>query len=131
MPVIIVCEPAIPAYVDDVESPWDKAKKLTDDATIQVVCLDDGVAVYCDEDGVAKNLAINRYLPATMPEIPDGMVVIDGTNGNHPEPGEIGVHEIRGPFILTREIGEDGWEDLSENDVARYLELLNQQLRVP
>ncbi len=130
MPVtykILVCRMGAGPELVEVESPFKWAKKLLggEDAYIEVAYLDDGVQIFLDEDGIGKGLGINRLIPARAPVVPEGVFVIDMTDGRAAPPGTIGYHEIRGDFILTRHnLREDEPESLTPEDIQKYTTLL-------
>lgn len=125
---IITCPVALPAFSFKVDDPWHYVKQLLDQATIEMIELEDGVTIFFDEDGRAKELPPNRTIPARAPDRrPEPGFTIDLTGGQRADPGEMGEYLIQGPFILTRLApGDVGYFDLTEADVKTYLTGLNE-----
>lgn len=125
--------------VKEVESPWHFTKKLCaderdKDPTIQIVTLDDGVEIYCDEDALGKGLPLNRRVPATAPPLPPGFTMDDvvGWDPSMAKPGELGEHHIHGNFILCRHDNEkDEPMSLTDEDIAKWLSILWPQAPEP
>ncbi|TAL42819.1 MAG: hypothetical protein EPN91_07530, partial [Salinibacterium sp.] len=107
--VCIICPVALPAFAAGCEDPWAYAKKMLgregdNDPTLQALCLDDGVVVLCDEEGLFKNLPLNRQIPARMPELARrGMVAVGGVDDDHVR-GELG--HAGGDLPVEREVLE-------------------------
>lgn len=130
MPRIIIAPAGLPAFVAECTSPWDQIKdRIGRSAIVEAVGLEDGVVVLCDEEAQFKDLPVNRQLPVRMPELPTDMEVINVTGADLLAPGEMGVHRIHGDFVLTRYAGEVDWNDLTQEDVDRYLPILNGQYK--
>lgn len=133
MKKVLVCKVGQAPFVELAANPWDYTKEylIGENSLIQVVHLDDGVAMYFDEEGTGKKLPVNRLVPARAPNFnaSDFSFVIDTTGGNRPAPGEMGVHIVRGHFLLCQEAGVDGegemlYKDLTDTQIKKYEELL-------
>ena len=105
--------------LEDSSNPFNHAKELIGGGYVESLTLEDGVVVYCDENGRHLGLPINRVIPARMPEFPSDMFVIDTRQDGGPPPGEMGVHRIYGNFLLTRH-GEEDCIDLTDADIQKY-----------
>lgn len=113
----------------EVETPWRFTKELLaddhdKDPTIQIVTLDDGVEIYCDEDALGKGLLLNRCVPATARPLPSGFTMenVVGWDPSMAKPGELGEHHIHGSFILCRhDHDKDEPMSLTDEDIAKWL----------
>ncbi len=125
---VLVCRVGWPPVVAEASSPflYTKAELIGDKSYVETVRLDDGVYIYCDEDGRAKCPQPNRDIPALMPMIDKSMwqSIIYMEDDPLPAPGELGVHRVYGNFLLTRHEGERN-VDLTDADIKKYLELLD------
>jgi hypothetical protein len=125
--------------VMEVENPWRFTKELLadehdKDPTIQIVTLDDGVEIYCDEDALMKGLLLNRCVPATARPLPPGVTMenVVGWDPSMAKPGELGEHHIHGSFILCRHDNEkDEPMSLTDEDIAKWLFTLWKQTPDP
>lgn len=108
--------------VEDVPDPFSFAKtSLTKGDDIETLTLPDGVVIYFGENGRGK-LPLNRNIPAEMPRLPDDHKIINLTGRPLLEPGQMGVHDIHGDFLMTRHGGDDNIE-LTDEDIAKYSDL--------
>lgn len=128
---IIVCPVGHAPTVAEVSDPWGftKSHVLQDpSALIEVVQLDDGVLIYCDEEARMKNLPHNHDIPATARSV-EADFIIEMRDPDDPpfaNPGEVGYHKVYGSFILARhDADKDVPVSLSDEDVKKYLALLN------
>lgn len=135
---IIVFKDGDRPTVKEVEAPWKFTKELLyeshphdsdfgSEPTIQVVYLDDGVEIYCDEEALAKDLPFNRAVPATARPLPPGFTMDDliGVEPDMAMPGEAGYHNIYGSFILTRyDYDADAPLSLTDTDIGKWLQTL-------
>ncbi len=131
MTKIIVCRVGGKPTVDTVEeSPWKVAKAmLADDydrdPTLQIVYLEDGVELTCLEDGEGQ--PFNRAVPDRARERPPGFTAANdiGRTPEMAQPGERGVHYLRGHFLLARHDDDrDEPMSLTDADIAKWLLLL-------
>lgn len=126
MTKVLVCDMGCAPYEHDVPmDPWDFTKGLIgEESLIQIITLEDGVLIYCDEEALMKGLKVNRTIPARAPDMPPGVdfVAYLGDPSNMAKAGEYGIYQIRGPFILTRHDYEhDAPLSLSDDDVRSYM----------
>lgn len=122
---VMVCIVGQPPTIQFCQSPFIFTKqRLLDGGYVQATPLDDGVMCYSDEDAIAKDLPLNREIPARAPEIPEDMVLLDVPD-DAPAPGTMGVHRIRGNFMLLRHKhdGNSDYTDLTDEDIAKYTAL--------
>ncbi len=124
----IVCCIGKSAEIRELSEPWLLAKEVMGgSAMIQIIKLDDGVEVYCDEDGIMKGLQFNRALLAHAKGIdPTKVDFIVKMSEHAADPGELGIHRIRGNFVLTRNNPSTGKpKSLTGDELAFYLALMN------
>lgn len=83
----------------------------------------DSIYLICDEDGRQKDLPLNAKVSARMPALymvqPD--FIIDLTGQEHPAPGEMGYHDIRGNFFLTRINKKGEYCGLTDSDINQII----------
>jgi hypothetical protein len=135
---ILSCRVGAGPETVEVESPWQYTKEFIDttessgrDSYIEAVCLEDGVLIYCDEEGMIKKLPINRLLPARAPEIDEESFFVIYREGLA-HPGEMGIHVLRGNFILTRhDVDTDEPRNLTDEDIKKYTRILGGQPPCP
>lgn len=126
---IIVCRVGQQPTIEEVKNPWTFTKKLLADdydkhPNLQIVTLEDGVALYSDEDGQGKNLAFNRAVPDRAKPLPPGFTASDIINPDPrlASPGERGFHHILGDFILARnDYLTDKSVSLTDDDIAKWV----------
>jgi hypothetical protein len=124
---IMVCLLNKAPEVLEVESPWKYTKKLLDGAMIEIVYLDDGVQAFIDEEGRFKELPLNRLIPAKGREVPTDIGFVIKTDPNLCDPGEDGVWDLHGDFILTRhDMAKDEPLSLTDEDIKKYTELFKE-----
>ena len=110
------------AVVEDVLNPFTFAQtSLLDGDDIETLTLDDGVVIYLGESG-RRERPLNRHVPAKMPELPTDTNIINLTGRPLLDPGQMGVHDIHGNFLLTRH-GAEECVDMTDADIAKYKDL--------
>ncbi len=120
---VLVCRVGENPVVEECESAFKHTQSILDEGRyVQVVPLDDGTELYCDEDGMDV-LDFNRAVPCTAQPLPEGMTMAD-VIGWHPDmakPGERGEHRIFGNFLIARHDSEkDEYLSLTDDDIARW-----------
>lgn len=104
--ILVLARRDLPPAVDWAESPFLHCRKLIDNGYVQMVPLEDGVSLYCDEDAISKQLPFNRTVPVNR------------------QLGAAYVHHLYGPFVLSRhDFDKDEPMDLTDDDIAHYTKL--------
>jgi hypothetical protein len=115
-----------PPKVEFVGNPFDHCRELIS-GPVGIVHLSDGNDLLCDEEAEATGIPFNRAVPDVVraPAFKPDFVVAVG--GAVPLPaGEVGVHRVRGTFVIAKFIpdpeNEEGgsYADLSDGDLERY-----------
>ena len=122
---ILVCRVGQAPEVQEVEDPWKFTKELIGEGSlIEVTRLDDGAEVFSDEEGMLKDLPLNRVIPAVGKKIPPGWDFVVKSSPNLCEPGETGWWTFRGDFIITRhDPHRDAPLSLLDEDIEKYTKL--------
>lgn len=93
---------------------------------VQIVTMDDGVDLWCNEDGIALGLPINRVIEAApraeLGGIFEGAEVIYVEDADEPlaRPGEAGVWKIYGDFLMLRTDKYGECCSVTDADVERW-----------
>lgn len=117
----LVCRVGEDPRVEECPEDLGAWQKLVD-GYIQVVHLDDGVLLVCNEEGQQRRLPFNGFVPGRAPKLPPEFHAV-GLPADAPDPGEFGVHVLLGNFALVR-YGEGDYEPLVDRDVMMWLPVL-------
>jgi hypothetical protein len=91
---------------------------------VTVISLEDGVELWCNDDAILLGLPLNRVISAIAPPIPSGFenAVIIRLGNDLALPGEPGEWRIYGDFFLARSTTDGQLADVTDADVAQYLQ---------
>jgi hypothetical protein len=125
---VLVCRffaaPVIETLTSDANGSYLEAMTRIVDGYVQCITLDDGVDLWCNEDGIGQGLPLNRCIPTVGRAHPDGFgFVIDTTGGQAANAGEAAEWRIHGDFFLARSTPEGELASVTDDDVARYRQL--------
>jgi hypothetical protein len=125
---VIVCRlghaPVVEELTADAEGSYLEALQRIVDGFVQCITLDDGLDLWCNEDGVGQGLELNRCIPTVGRGVPAGFgFVIDLTDGGAPRPGEAAEWRIHGDFLIARSTRDGELASVTDEDLARYVEL--------
>lgn len=87
--------------------------------------LEQGIDLWCNDEGELLELPLNRVIPTIAPPLPEGFenCTIIRLGVDLAEPGQAAEWRIRGTFFLAR-CNEDGETvGLTDADVTRYMAL--------
>ena len=89
---------------------------------VTVISLEDGVDLWCNDEGRLRGLPLNLVIPTTAPALPlgfeDAFVIRLGDDLAPPaEPGE---WRIYGDCFLARTTRDGQLADVTDDDIARY-----------
>lgn len=121
----LVCRVGAAPAVEECRDELDAWQQLVG-GLMQVVHLDGGVFLICNEEGRLDGSAFNRHVPGRAPKLPEWFKpdFVIGPADRAP-PGELGVHHVHGAFALVRDDAETGdFRSLSEEDVQRWTPVL-------
>ena len=127
---VLVCDVGAPPRVAELSADEGGQYRQMRDIVggyIERVVLDDGVVLWCNEEGRLLDLPLNRVIPAAPRPAPDPEVwgdaaIIYAEDPDEPlaRPGEPGEWRIHGNFFLARDGEECDLASLTDADVARY-----------
>lgn len=124
----LVCRPGqspvVETVVDRLEE-WQRLVRADGETRgyIQIVHLFDGVVMICNEDGRAT-CKPNRVVPGLAPNINEDLFDLIIKPDNAAAPGTIGFHEVYGTFALVRDNGDGYHGSLSQEDIDRWVAVL-------
>ncbi len=101
---------------------------------VECVALNEGIDLWCDEEGMLKALPFNREIKQRAKELrfrPD--FVVEARGPNDPEfakPGEMGVHRIHGTFLFARTDTDGSLVGLVDEDLTTITKLLGEPIAV-
>src|SRR6185312_342041 len=93
---------------------------------IECITLDDGVDLWCNEEGLMLDLPLNRVIPAAPRPAPtlfgEAVPIIYASPGLA-RPGEPGEWRIHGDFFLARTDDEGDTTSIDQASIDKYTKL--------
>jgi hypothetical protein len=123
---VLVCRVGCKPEVTDLEGDrtrghYDGLRKVVG-GMLTCVGLDDGVDVWCHDEGILLGLPLNRRIPTIAPEVPEGFEIIPlGDIEEMAEPGQPGEWRIHGDFVMARCSKSGNMTAVTEDDIAKYM----------
>lgn len=119
---VIVCRVGLPPTVQqlaaDEHGDHLPAMQAIVGGHIELLALEGGLDLWCNEDALGLQLPLNVIIPALAPEVPAGVELL--TLGDElARPGELGAWRIHGDFFVARSRGDDV-ADVTDEDIAAW-----------
>lgn len=132
---VIVCRlgagPVVETLTADAEGSYLEALQRIVGGFVQCITLDDGLDLWCNEDGVGQGLELNRCIPTVGRRIPGGFeFVIDATDGKGAKAGEPAEWRIHGDFFIARSTPDGELASVTDEDLTRYRKLFCEGVRI-
>lgn len=119
----IVCRVGETPKVEQLEDTLPAWQKLVD-GYIEIVHLDDGVYIVCNDEGRFTQ-PFNRLVPGRAANIDEKTFDVIVGPKDRPPPGEFGMHEMFGTFAIVRTNWDNGeFCSLVDRDVTMWLPAL-------
>jgi len=105
--------------IEEIDTGLDAMQKIVG-GYVECLVLDRHVDLWCNEDGSAMGLPLNRRFAARAPELPSGLDFAIFLAPDLADPGQMGEHRIHGDFFLARHDGDGGTLSLTDEDIEKY-----------
>jgi hypothetical protein len=103
---------------------------------VECLALNEGIDLWCDEEGLLKGLPLNREIRQRAPQpsalFKDAFVIDARMDKSQPmaKPGQMGVHRIHGTFLFARTDEDGSLVGLSDEDLKTVSKLLGEPVAV-
>jgi hypothetical protein len=89
---------------------------------VTVISLEQGIDLWCNDEGILRGFPLNRVIPTVAPKLPPGFenafLIMRGDDLAHP--GEPGEWRIYGDFFLARSTPDGEIASVTDDDIAKY-----------
>ena len=118
---VLVCRVEQEPVVEEVTPGFESLQKIVG-GYLEYICIEEGIDLWCNEEGRILNLPLNRRFAARAPTVEPGVAVIK-MDENLADPGQWGYHAIHGDFFLARSDSEGSTTSLTDEDIQRFSKL--------
>jgi len=118
--------PIVAAFNSTTDSGYYNAMSSAVGGMLEVIQLDDGVELWCNEEALMLDLPLNRVIPAkprAAPTLFGQPVPIFYASPGLAKPGEPGEWRIHGDFFLARSNDDGETVDIDQASIDKYTQL--------